>query len=167
MFFSVKDRNLFHRVDTIGNIFTSGCATRENITDGVSRDEINFDLSTKKIKKYSVYFMPLTLSGRSFIKLQYSSFPLFPVVYPFRIATQLQYYVKREKCKVNDVIFPSGCEARAINLDNKNMKIGIFTGATSVRTKNIFTDISRYPTEKHEISTGNIPKSKPKTKYRA
>ena len=35
LFFSVKDRNLFHRVDTIGNIFTSGCATRENIIDGV------------------------------------------------------------------------------------------------------------------------------------
>ena len=33
VFFSVKDRNLFHRVDTIGNIFTSGFATRENITD--------------------------------------------------------------------------------------------------------------------------------------
>ena len=29
------------------------------------------------------------------------------------------------------------------------MKIGIFTGATSVRSKNIFTDISRYPTGKH------------------
>ena len=62
------------------------------------------------------------------------------------------YYVKREKCKVNDVIFPSGCEARAINLGNKNMKIGIFTGPTSVRMKNIFTDISRYPTGKHEIN---------------
>ena len=35
LFFSVKDRNLFHRVDTIGNIFTSGGATRENISDGV------------------------------------------------------------------------------------------------------------------------------------
>ena len=34
-FFSMKDRNLFHRVDTIGNIFTSGPAIRENITDGV------------------------------------------------------------------------------------------------------------------------------------
>ena len=34
-FFSVKDRNLFHRVDTFSNIFTSGAATRENITDGV------------------------------------------------------------------------------------------------------------------------------------
>ena len=64
---------------------------------------------------------------------------------------QLHYYVKREKCKVNDVIFPSGCQARAINLGNKNMKIGIFTGGTRVRLKNIFTDISRYPTGKHEI----------------
>ena len=96
--------------------------------------------------------MLLTLSGRSFIKIQYSSFPLFPMAYPFRIVTKLQYYVKREKCKVNDVIFPSGCEARAINLGNKNMKIGIFTGGTSVRSKNVFTDISRYPTGKHEIN---------------
>ena len=95
--------------------------------------------------------MFLTLSGKSVIKIQHSSFPLFPEVYPFRIATQLQYYVKREKCKVNDVIFPSGCEARAINLGNKNMKIGIFTGVTSVRSKNIFTDISRYSSGKHEI----------------
>ena len=95
--------------------------------------------------------MLLTLSGRSFIKIQFSSFPLFPVEYPFRIATTLQYYVKREKCKVNDIIFPSGCEARAINLGNKNVKIGIFTGGTSVRSKNIFNDISRYPTRKHEI----------------
>ena len=35
LFFSVKDRNLLHRVDTIGNIFTSGQATSENISDGV------------------------------------------------------------------------------------------------------------------------------------
>ena len=102
--------------------------------------------------------MLLTLSGRSFIKIQFSSFPLFPVAYPFRIATKLQYYVKREKFKVNDVIFPSGCEARAINLGNKNMKIGIFTGGTSVRSKNIFTDISRFPTGKHEIKC-NFPLS--------
>ena len=53
---------------------------------------------------------------------------------------------------VNDVIFPSGCDARAINLGNKNMKIGIFTGGTSVRSKNIFTDISRYLTSKHKIN---------------
>ena len=98
--------------------------------------------------------MLLTRSCRSFIKIQYSSFPLFPVAYPFRVATKLQYYVKREKCKVNDVIFLSGCEAHAINLGNKNMKIGIFTDGTSVRSKNIFTDISRYPTGKHEISFG-------------
>ena len=95
--------------------------------------------------------MLLTLSGRNFIKIQYSSFPLFPVAYSFRIATQLQYCVKREKCKVNDVIFPSGCEASTINLGNKNVKISIFTGGTNVRSKNIFTDISRYPTGKHEI----------------
>ena len=96
--------------------------------------------------------MLLTLSGRSFIKIRYSSFPLFPVAYPFRIETQLQYYVKREERKVNDVIFPSGCEARAINLGNKNMKIGIFTGGSSVRSKSLFTDISLYPTGKHEIN---------------
>ena len=35
--FLVKDRNLFHWVDTIGNIFTSGAATSENITDGVHK----------------------------------------------------------------------------------------------------------------------------------
>ena len=34
-FFSVKDQNLFHPVDTIGNIFMSGAATSENITNGV------------------------------------------------------------------------------------------------------------------------------------
>ena len=100
--------------------------------------------------------MLLTLSGRSFIKIQYRSFPLFPVAYPFRIAMQLQYYVKREKCKVNDVILPSGCEAHSNNLGNKNMKIGIFTGATSVRMKNIFTDISRYPSGKHGNNTRYI-----------
>ena len=34
-FCTVKDQNLFHRVDTIGNIFTSGAATSENISDVV------------------------------------------------------------------------------------------------------------------------------------
>ena len=96
--------------------------------------------------------MLLILSGRSFIKIQYNFFPLFPVAYPFRIETPYYYYVKREKFKVNDVIFPSGCEAHANNLSNKTMKIGIYTGGTSVRSKNIFTDISRYPTGKHEIN---------------
>ena len=41
--------------------------------------------------------------------------------------------------------------AQLINLDNKNVKNGIFTGSTSVRSKNIFIAISRYPTGKHEI----------------
>ena len=68
--------------------------------------------------------MLLTLSGRSFIKIQ-KFFSIIPPGVPFRIARQLQYYVKREKCKVNDVIFPSCCEARAINLSNKNMKISV------------------------------------------
>ena len=39
-----------------------------------------------KENKYSVYFMLLTLSGRIFIKIQCTSFPLFPVAYPFCIA---------------------------------------------------------------------------------
>ena len=34
LFSKVKGRNLFHRVDTIGNIFTICAATSENITDG-------------------------------------------------------------------------------------------------------------------------------------
>ena len=78
--------------------------------------------------------MLLTLSGRSFIKIQYSSFSVIPRGVPLPHSNVLQYYVKREKLNVNDVIFPSGFEARAINLGNKNMKIGIFTGATSENT---------------------------------
>ena len=84
---------------------------------------------------------------------------------PLLHSNVLQYYVKREKFKVNDVIFPSGCEARAINLGNKNMKISIFTGATSVRSKNIFTDIFRYPTGKHEINIDILEKKKCKCDY--
>ena len=79
-------------------------------------------------------------------------FSVIPRGVPLPHSNALQYYVKREKCKVNDVIFPSGCEASAINLCNKNMKVGIFTGGTSVKLKNIFTDISQYPTGKHEIT---------------
>ena len=41
-----------------------------------------------------------------------------------------------------------------MNLDNKNMKIGIFTGGTSVRLKNSFTAILRYPSGKDEIIPG-------------
>ena len=77
-------------------------------------------------------------------KLNQSPVQFFSVIsrgVPHPHCNVLQYYVKCEKCKVNDVIFQSGCEARAINLGNKNMKIGIFTGATSIRLKNNFTDI--------------------------
>ena len=97
--------------------------------------------------------MLLTLSGRSFIKIQ-KLFSVIPRGVPLPHSNALQYYVKREKCKVNDVIFPSGYDTRAINLGKRNMKIGIFTGGSSVRSKkkNIFTDISRYPAGKHEIN---------------
>ena len=54
-FFSVKDRNLFHRVDTIGNIFTSGAAMSENNYRWCSRGEIISIFHRKK--KCSVYFM--------------------------------------------------------------------------------------------------------------
>ena len=87
-------------------------------------------------------------------------FSVIPRGVPLPHSNALQYYVKRVKCKVNDVIFPSGCEARAINLGNKNMKIGIFTGGTSVRSKNMFTDISRYPTGNHEIKEMIFKKGK-------
>ena len=95
--------------------------------------------------------MLLTLSGRS-LKYQ-NPVQCFSVIrrgIPLPHSKALQYYVKRENCKVNDVIFLSGCEACAISLGNKNMTIGIFTGGNSVGSKNIFTDISRYPTGKHE-----------------
>ena len=92
--------------------------------------------------------MFLTLSGRSCI---IRFFSVIPRGISLLHSNALQYYVKRKKYKVNDVIFPSGCEACTINLDNKNMKIGIFIGGTSLRSKNIFTAISKYPTRKHEI----------------
>ena len=102
--------------------------------------------------------MFLTLSGRNFIKIHNTFRSVLPCGVPLPHSNALQYYVKREKCKVNDVIFPSGCEARAITLGNKNMKVGIFTGGTSVRSKNIFTDISQYPTGKHEIKRCTLHK---------
>ena len=99
--------------------------------------------------------MLLTLSGRA-ISNSVQFFSVFPRGVPLPHIDALQYYAKREKCKVNDVIFPSGCEAREINLDNENMKIGIFTGGTMARSKNIsFTAVSRYPTGKHEIMVDN------------
>ena len=132
--FSGKDRNLFHRVDTIGNIFTK-------YYRWCSRDEINFDLSPKKKNLFFHAFNPF---WEKLYQNPVQFFPVIPCGVPLPHSNALQYNVKREKCKVNDVIFPSGCETRAINLGNKNMKIGIFTGDTSVRSKNIFTDSSRY-----------------------
>ena len=70
---------------------------------------------------------------------------------PLPHSSALQYYIKRKKCMVNDIIFPFGCEAHVIYLGNKNMKICIFTGSTSVRSKNVFTAVSQYPTGKLEI----------------
>ena len=96
--------------------------------------------------------MLLTLSGRKLYQNPVQSFSVIPRGVPLPHSNALRYYVKREKCKVNDVIFPSGCEARATNLGNKNMKIGSFTWAASEGSKNTFTDISRNPTGKHEIN---------------
>ena len=92
-------------------------------------------------------------------KLYQNTVQFFSVIHrgvPLPHSNALQYYVKREKWKLNDVIFQYGWEVRAIYLGNKNMKIDIFTGGTSVRSKNIFTDISRYPTGEHEIKFEDI-----------
>ena len=45
-------------------------------------------------------------------KLYQNPEQLFSVIrrgVPLLHGNALQYYIKREKCKVNDVIFPSGC----------------------------------------------------------
>ena len=111
---------------------------------------MNFDLSLKKIQIFCLFhtFNPF---WDELYKNPEQLFSVIPRGRPLPHSNALQNYVKREKCKVNEVIFPSGCEAHAINLGNKNIKIGIFTGVTSVRAKNIFTAILRYPTGKHEI----------------
>ena len=126
----MKDQNLFHRANIIGHIFTCGAV-----------------FSKKKNYLFHAFWEELYQNPVQF-------FSVIPRGVPLQHSNALQYYVKREKCKVNDVIFPSGCEASATNLDNKNMKMDIFTGATSVRSKNIFTDISRYLYGKHEIKNG-------------
>ena len=136
-------------MDTIGNIFTSGAATSENITDGVHEMKLISIFHRKK--KIFCLFHAFNPFWEKLYQNPVQFFSVIPRGVPLPHSNALQYYVKREEFKVNDVIYPSGCEARAINLGNKNMKIGIFTGATSVRSKNIFTDISRYPTGKHEI----------------
>ena len=139
----MKDQNLFHRVDTIGNIFTSGAATSENITDGVHE--------MKWISIFHCLFHAFNPFWEKLYQNPVQFFSIIPCGMPFPHTNTLQYNVKREKCKVNDIIFLSGCETHAINLGNKNMKISIFTGGIRVRSKNIFIAISRYPTGKHKI----------------
>ena len=142
-------------MDTIGNIFTRGYATRENITDGVH--EMNYiSIFHRKNTQIFCLFHAFNPFWEELYQNPEQLFSIIPRSVPLPHSNALQYYVKREKFKVNDVIFPSGCEARAINLANKNMKIGIFTGVTNVRSKNIFTDISRYPTAEHEINWNSL-----------
>ena len=110
----------------------SGAATSENITDGVH--EMNQVLICHRKKKPNiVFFHAFNPLWEELHQNPVQFFSVIPCGVPLPHSNALQYYVKREKCKVNDIIFPSGCETRAINLDNKNMKIGIFTGGTSVR----------------------------------
>ena len=145
LFFSVKDKNLFHRVDTICNIFTS-----ENITDGVHEMKWISTFHRKKKQIFCLFHAFDPFWGKLYQNpVQFFSIILRGV--PLLHSNTLQYYIKCKKCKVNDVIFPSGCDACAINIGNKNMKICIFSGDSSVRSKNIFTVISQYPTRKHEI----------------
>ena len=138
-------------MDTIGNIFTSGTATSENITDGVQEMKYISIFHRKKPQIFCLFhaFKPL---WEKLYQNPTHFFSVIPRGVTLPHSNALQYYVKREKCNVNDVIFPSGCEARATNLGNKDMKIGIFAGGTSVRSKNNFTDISRYPIGNREIN---------------
>ena len=53
-----------------------------NICEKFTNDEINFDLSSKKTKK-TIYILFVSCLK----KIQYISFWLFPVAYPFRIVT--------------------------------------------------------------------------------
>ena len=117
---------------------------------------MNFDLSPNK-KQIFCLFHALNHFWEKLYQNLVQFLSVIPRGVPLPYSNSSQYYVKREKCKVSDVIFPYGCEARANNRGNKNVKIGIFTDATSVRSKNIFTDISRYPTGKHEISRLKCP----------
>ena len=80
-FFSVKDRNLFHCVDTIGNIFTSG---PDEIN---SQDEINFDLSQKKNQQIFCLFHAFKPFWKKLYQNPVQFFSVIPMAYPFRIAT--------------------------------------------------------------------------------
>ena len=103
LYFSVKDRNLFHRVDTIGNIFTSGTATSENITDGVHEMKKKIDLSQKKrfclFHAFNPFWEKIYQNAVQF-------FSVIPRGVPLPHSNKLQYYVKSEKFKVFLDILP-------------------------------------------------------------
>ena len=66
-------------MDTNGNIFTSGAATRENISNSV-HDEINFDLSPKKKTKYPLFTSCFTVGYREIAMKIFFDLTLVPPV---------------------------------------------------------------------------------------
>ena len=118
---------LFHRVDTIGNIFTSGTATNKFRS-----------LTEKKPHQMLCLFHAFNPFWEELYQNSVQFFFVIPRGVPLPHSNALQYYVKRKKCKVNDVVFQSGREARAINLDNKNMK-SIFSLVVPVQYRKIFS----------------------------
>ena len=104
----MKDRNLFHQVDTIGNIFTSGEATSENITDGVHEMKY-ISIFHRKKKKIFYLFHAFNPFWEKIYQNPVQFFSDIPRGVPLPHSNVLQYYVKRVKRKLNDVIFPSGC----------------------------------------------------------
>ena len=83
-FFSVKDRNLFYRVDTIGNIFTRGAATSKNIIDVVHEMKSIAIFHKKKKKNPSILFIScfLPFLGEALSKSSTVFFTLFPMATP-------------------------------------------------------------------------------------
>ena len=76
---------------------------------------MNFDFSQKK---YIYIFCLLHAFNPLWEKLHQNPVQFFSVIprgVPLPHINKLQYYIKSEKFKVNDIIFLSGCEAHAIN----------------------------------------------------
>ena len=101
LFFSVKDRNLFHQVNTIGNIFTSGTATSENITNGVHEMK-QISIFHRKKNQIFCLFHALNPFWEELYQNQVQFFSVIPRGVPLPHSNALQYYVKHVKCKVND-----------------------------------------------------------------
>ena len=80
-----------------------------------------FQSFTKKKKIFCVFhaFNPL---WEKLYQNPVQFFSVIPHGIPLPHSNALQNYVKRKKCKVNDIVFPSGCEAHTINLGNKTWK---------------------------------------------